>query len=168
MKRMLTGLQPTGLITLGNYIGSICQMIKYQDETTKMFYQVVDKKEAIIVNSSYFTNLKNNKYGNTTTVVSNYLESSGSLLIAYSLMRMKSNFFTTKSFVDAGKEIFEGVYSVSFKDNKLNDICITAGLGPDNKKYRDGSMAYYLAEPVGSDDAKGVGPFIMAYLEYNN
>ena len=150
------------------YTSVIGPMIKYQDETTKMFYQVVDKKEAIIVNSSYFTNLKNNKYGNTTTVVSNYLESSGSLLIAYSLMRMKSNFFTTKSFVDAGKEIFEGVYSVSFKDNKLNDICITAGLGPDNKKYRDGSRAYYLAEPVGSDDAKGVGPFIMAYLEYNN
>ena len=26
--------------------------------------------------------------------------------------------------------------------------------------------ADYLAEPVGSNDAKGIGPFIMAYLEY--
>ena len=48
----------------------------------------------------------------------------------------------------------------------LNDICITAGLGPSSKPYRDGSVEYYLAEPVGSDDAKGVGPFIMAYIEY--
>jgi len=32
MKRMLTGLQPTGLLTLGNYIGAIGQMIKNQDE----------------------------------------------------------------------------------------------------------------------------------------
>lgn len=32
MKRMLTGLQPTGVITLGNYIGAIKQMVKYQDE----------------------------------------------------------------------------------------------------------------------------------------
>lgn len=32
MKRMLTGLQPTGIITLGNYIGAIKQMVKYQDE----------------------------------------------------------------------------------------------------------------------------------------
>ena len=32
MKRMLTGLQPTGAITLGNYIGAIKQMIKYQNE----------------------------------------------------------------------------------------------------------------------------------------
>lgn len=31
-KKMLTGLQPTGVITLGNYIGAIKQMIKYQDE----------------------------------------------------------------------------------------------------------------------------------------
>ena len=32
MKTMLTGLKPTGSLTLGNYIGSIRQMIKYQDE----------------------------------------------------------------------------------------------------------------------------------------
>lgn len=32
MKKMLTGLQPTGVITLGNYIGAIKQMVKYQDE----------------------------------------------------------------------------------------------------------------------------------------
>lgn len=32
MKRMLTGLQPTGVITLGNYIGAIKQMVKYQEE----------------------------------------------------------------------------------------------------------------------------------------
>ena len=32
MKRMLTGLQPTGVITLGNYIGAIKQMVKNQDE----------------------------------------------------------------------------------------------------------------------------------------
>ena len=31
-KRILTGLQPTGVITLGNYIGAIKQMVKYQDE----------------------------------------------------------------------------------------------------------------------------------------
>lgn len=32
MKRILTGLQPTGVITLGNYIGAIKQMIKNQDD----------------------------------------------------------------------------------------------------------------------------------------
>lgn len=31
-KRVLTGLQPTGVITLGNYIGAIKQMVDYQEE----------------------------------------------------------------------------------------------------------------------------------------
>lgn len=31
MEKILTGLQPTGVITLGNYIGAIKQMINYQD-----------------------------------------------------------------------------------------------------------------------------------------
>ena len=31
-KRALTGLQPTGVITLGNYIGAIKQMVDYQDD----------------------------------------------------------------------------------------------------------------------------------------
>ena len=32
MKRLLTGLQPSGGLTLGNYIGAIKQMVKLQDE----------------------------------------------------------------------------------------------------------------------------------------
>ena len=32
MKRILTGLQPTGVITLGNYIGAIKQMVELQEE----------------------------------------------------------------------------------------------------------------------------------------
>lgn len=32
MKKILTGLQPSGNITLGNYIGAIKQMIEYQDK----------------------------------------------------------------------------------------------------------------------------------------
>ncbi|MBR4618599.1 MAG: tryptophan--tRNA ligase [Bacilli bacterium] len=32
MKRILTGLQPTGSITLGNYIGAIKQVVQYQEQ----------------------------------------------------------------------------------------------------------------------------------------
>jgi unsaturated rhamnogalacturonyl hydrolase len=47
---------------------------------------------------------------------------------------------------------------------RFQDICHVGGLGPGNK--RDGSVAYYLSEPISADDAKGVGPFMMAYSEY--
>lgn len=37
-KRMLTGLQPTGVITLGNYIGAIKQMIDYQEKYESIIF----------------------------------------------------------------------------------------------------------------------------------
>ena len=41
-KRMLTGLQPTGLITLGNYIGAIKQMVEYQEKYDSFIF-IADK-----------------------------------------------------------------------------------------------------------------------------
>ena len=40
-KRILTGLQPTGVLHLGNYFGSIRQMVELQDEG-EMFYFIAD------------------------------------------------------------------------------------------------------------------------------
>jgi unsaturated rhamnogalacturonyl hydrolase len=45
----------------------------------------------------------------------------------------------------------------------LSGVCKVAGLGGD--PYRDGSYAYYIGEPVGDDDFKGVGPYILAAVE---
>ena len=40
-KRMLSGIKPTGKLTLGNYIGAIKQFITYQDEY-EMFVFIAD------------------------------------------------------------------------------------------------------------------------------
>ena len=48
---------------------------------------------------------------------------------------------------------------------RLTGICHVAGLGALSGPYRDGSPGYYLTEPVVSDDAKGVGPLMMAAAE---
>jgi unsaturated rhamnogalacturonyl hydrolase len=144
-------------------------VLKYIDEDSKMFYQLVNLKNIEVnVKSTYLEALKNTKYmvggKYVDTTISNYLESSGSSMMAYCLL--KGSRLGIYKYQKLGKQIFEGIYNHSFKNNKLNDICITAGLGPEQNKHRDGSNAYYLAEPVGKNDAKGVGPFIMAYLEY--
>ena len=39
-----------------------------------------------------------------------------------------------------------------------------AGLG-GKPRYRDGSVEYYLSEPIIKDDPKGIGPIIMAAIE---
>lgn len=48
MKKILTGLKPTGDLTLGNYIGSIKQMVKMQDEYES--YLFVADLHALTVN----------------------------------------------------------------------------------------------------------------------
>ncbi|MEC8786145.1 MAG: glycosyl hydrolase family 88, partial [Pseudomonadota bacterium] len=42
----------------------------------------------------------------------------------------------------------------------LEQVCAVAGLG--GNPYRDGSFDYYMSEPIRANDAKGVGPFILA------
>jgi len=48
---------------------------------------------------------------------------------------------------------------------RLAGICQVAGLGALSGPYRDGSPQYYLTEAVVADDAKGVGPMMMAVAE---
>ena len=139
-------------------------VLQYKEPKSNMFYQVLDRggEGTIVPYKNYLlmlTDLKEDTY------IENYLESSGSSLFAYSILKACNLNVLDSSYKKIGEDIFFGVYNHSFKDNKLNDICITAGLGPKDKRYRDGSFEYYLAEPVGSNDAKGVGPFIMAYIQ---
>lgn len=66
MKKMLTGLQPTGIITLGNYIGSIKQMVENQNNYESIIF--VADMHAITVPRDDF-NLKDN----TKSLVAIYL-----------------------------------------------------------------------------------------------
>ena len=150
---------------LNNTLNSI---YKFEDKNSHMYYQLTDKgNKSFTVDGSYFSATKNTKYKDTTTI-SNYLESSSSSMFAYSYLKAARLNYVDCSFMIKRLNTFSGIYSHSYNSNTntLNDICIAAGLGPENKPKRDGTPAYYLAEPVGSNDAKGVGPFLMAYTEY--
>ena len=72
-------------------------------------------------------------------------------------------------FAKVGEEVFNGICSeyLTEEDGKLNlgGICLVAGLGPENNRRRDGTFEYYISEPVVENDAKGTGPFVMAYAE---
>ena len=112
-----------------------------------MFWQVVDQK---------------NRKGN-------YLETSGSAMIAYAMMKGARLGLVDKKYSALGKSIFDGICKeyLTEKEGKLNlgGICLMAGLGPENNPKRDGTFEYYVSEPVVENDAKGTGPFVMAYTE---
>jgi unsaturated rhamnogalacturonyl hydrolase len=122
-------------------------LLQYQDQTTKLFYQVVDMKE---------------KPGN-------YVEASGSALISYAILKGTRLGALAPDYRSKGIEIFNGIIQtyLTLKEGNLNlgGICLVAGLGPENNKRRDGSYEYYISEPIVENDAKGVGPLIMAYTE---
>lgn len=101
----------------------------------------------------------------------NYLETSGTSIYAYSLLKgYRTGILEDAIYRDAGKKAFEGICDkyLKTKDGKLSlgGICLVAGLGPESKPNRDGSFEYYMSEQIVEDDAKGVGPFILAYNEY--
>lgn len=126
---------------------AVDSVLKFQDKNTKMFYQVVNmgKRE------------------------NNYVETSGSALIAYAILKGVNSGILDKSYALIGKEIFDGICNTYLVDNgdslELKGICLVAGLGPENKRNRDGSYEYYMSEPIVSTDAKGVAPFVLAYVE---
>ncbi len=121
---------------------------RYADEKTGMYYQVVDQGD---------------RNGN-------YLETSGSSMIAYAMMKGARLGVLDSSYSDMGRKTFDGICDKYLKisptgEFDLGGICLVAGLGPEDNRRRDGSFEYYISEPVVENDAKGVAPFILCYTE---
>ena len=99
----------------------------------------------------------------------NYLETSGSAMMAYAMLKGARLGVLEKDYATKGEKTFHGIMDkyLTFTDDGLNleGICLVAGLGPERDRRRDGSYAYYISEPVVSNDAKGVAPFLLAYTE---
>ncbi len=121
-------------------------MLAFQDAETGMFWQVIDKPG----------------------IPGNYLESSGTALFAYAVLKGVRLGYLPKRFAAYGEKAFYGTcdkYLGVSADGKLqlSGICLVAGLG--GATHRDGSLEYYFSEPVVENDAKGVGPLLLAYTE---
>ena len=100
----------------------------------------------------------------------NYPETSGSLMVAYSLLKgARMNVFESERYARIGMEILMQVEQRQFVLREdglhLGGICKGAGLGPEGNTRRDGSAAYYLSEEVVEDEQKGVGVLMMASAE---
>lgn len=123
-------------------------ILRYQDPGSHLFYQVVDQ-------------------GKTD---GNYLETSGTAMIAYAVLKACNlQILSKEKYLDRGKEIFDSLTTQKLVEENgqtiLKDICLVAGLGPEDNLKRDGSVEYYLSEPRVANDSKGVGPYMMALAQ---
>ena len=98
----------------------------------------------------------------------NYVETSGTLLYAYSAMKASRMGVSGSSVYSAGRKALEAVTENYITHDGevpvLSNICLMGGLGGDSS--RDGSAGYYLSERVVENDAKGIAPYLMAAHEY--
>lgn len=122
-------------------------IVPYADSQTGLYYQVIDRAD----------------------VAGNYLETSGSAMVIYALFKgVRLGVLDGEKYLPIAQKAFASLVREKMHRDEngqwhLGGICAVAGLGPGEK--RDGSVAYYLSEPVVDDDAKGVGPFLMAWSE---
>jgi unsaturated rhamnogalacturonyl hydrolase len=128
----------------------VAPLLRYQDRRSGLWYQILDKGQCR----------------------GNYLESSASSMFVYFLFKMIRTGTILRTEIPRVREAALAAYQGLLKEKiqtgesgemHLSDICKVAGLG--GSPYRDGSYEYYVNEPVGSDDFKGVGPFILASME---
>lgn len=105
----------------------------------------------------------------------NYLEASGSSMMAYTFLKGYRKGYLDSSYLAAGKRAFEGILDefVTSSDQgtnigvvTLNGTVSVGGPGNDTTTDKDKVMSFYFSQPVKSNNAHGVGPFIMASVEY--
>ena len=134
-------------VIAGIFKEAIDGILIYQDKDSKLFWQVPNYPDR----------------------EGNYLETSGSAMVSYALLKGSRLGILPSSYSEIGLDVFNGIVREKMSeengDLNLKGICLVAGLGPENNTRRDGSYKYYISEPVVENDAKGVGPFIMAYTE---
>ena len=122
---------------------------KVQDEETGLWHQVLDQGDR----------------------EGNYLESTASCMFTYAMIKGVNNRYLDEKYRAIAQKSYDGIlrHFIAVDDTgevELKMCCSVAGLG--GKPYRDGSFDYYINEPVRSNDPKGMGPFILASLEFEH
>lgn len=123
----------------------VSQLERYQDFVSGEWYQVMDSPDE----------------------AGNYLEASCSAMFIYTLAKAVRLNYIPATYMKVAKKGYEGYLKHFIVVDKnglvsVTHVCAVAGLG--GTPYRSGTYSYYINEKQRDNDAKAVGPFIMASL----
>jgi unsaturated rhamnogalacturonyl hydrolase len=97
----------------------------------------------------------------------NYRESSASAMVVYSLAKAVRKGWVNSSYASFARrgwaELVRTKIVLGDSGWEVRDACSVAGLG--GNPYRDGSFQYYVSEPQRVNDAKALGPAVLAAWE---
>ncbi len=91
----------------------------------------------------------------TNSTTANLPETSGSALVAYAMMKSFSEGYVDEEDGEAGLKAFNGIVEGYVSNNTLRNVYRSAGVSTD-------PLAYLKTELYKSNEAKGVGPLMMA------
>ncbi|MBQ3462007.1 MAG: glycoside hydrolase family 88 protein [Clostridia bacterium] len=125
----------------------IGNVVKYQDEKG-VWYQVMDNRRS-----------------------DNYRESTCTCMFAYALEKgIRLGYISEEEYGEYRDNAVDGIISEFIKEIDttayITQGCSVAGLGPADNTRRDGTLDYYMSEPVRDNDFKGVGPFLILAASY--
>ena len=121
-------------------------ILKTQDKDAGVWWQITDKGGA----------------------EKNYLESSASAMFVYALARSVNKGYISPAYRTAVQKGYAGLlkeFVVKDAEGRTHFTKTVAVGGLGGSPNRNGTYAYYMSEPIRSDDFKGIGPFILAALE---
>jgi unsaturated rhamnogalacturonyl hydrolase len=101
----------------------------------------------------------------------NYHESSASAMFVYALAKGVRMGYLPEKYLNAANKGWAGIQKEFIKegaDGNLNWEGTVSVSGLGGNPYRDGSYEYYMSEKLRTNDAKGLGPAVMAAIEMEN
>lgn len=116
-------------------------MIKYQDKDTGLWYNIVNTTEKVVTSGDNKDNY-------------NRLETSGSGLMAYAMMKAYAEGWVGSTYGEAGLKAFNGITENKLSNGVLSDIYKQSGVESEQSGYC--KYAYV------DDEAKGSGGVLMA------
>ena len=124
-------------------------VVKYQDPSTGLWYQITDQP----------------------TAPGNYLESSAPCMFTYALAKGVRLGFLPAHYLDNATRAYQGIlkqFVTVNADGSVNLLHTVKGVGLENNLARADAYHYYVTTPVIDNDPKGIGAFLMASVEIEN
>jgi len=122
---------------------------RVQDKSSGVWWQVTDKAGA----------------------EKNYLESSASAMFVYAMARAINKGYTNPSYTAVVQRGYAGLmkeFVVKDAEGLTHFTKAVAVGGLGGSPNRNGTYAYYMSEPIRTDDLKAIGPFMLAALEMDS
>ncbi len=119
---------------------------RVQDKRTGLWYQVLDKPGQD----------------------GNYFESSAACMFVYALQKGVRFGYLPESYATNAQRGWQGILGKFVQTSATGSVTLTdtvKAVGLGGTPYRDGTYSYYIHAPLGSNDPKGVGAFLLAATE---